>query len=96
MDQFLEIFSFFLVMFSEEVSWNLIVLSSTILSLLVWCLLVWSLMLWVMWRLHSRCWRTCIRWLFSLLQAFVDFFSRGLDAEYKSKGIIVQVSENVW
>lgn len=28
-----------------------------------------------------------------LLQAFVDFFSRGLQAEYKSKGIIIQVSE---
>lgn len=27
-----------------------------------------------------------------LSQAFVDFLSRGLDAEYKSKGIIVQVS----
>lgn len=26
------------------------------------------------------------------LQAFVDYFSRGLNAEYKSKGIIVQVS----
>lgn len=26
------------------------------------------------------------------LQAFVDYFSRGLHAEYKSKGIIVQVS----
>lgn len=25
-------------------------------------------------------------------QAFVDFFSRGLHAEYKSKGVIVQVS----
>lgn len=29
---------------------------------------------------------------FNLPQAFVDFFSRGLQAEYKSKGIIVQVS----
>lgn len=29
---------------------------------------------------------------FLLSQAFVDFLSRGLDAEYKSKGIIVQVS----
>lgn len=25
-------------------------------------------------------------------EAFVDYFSRGLHAEYKSKGIIVQVS----
>lgn len=25
------------------------------------------------------------------MQAFVDFFSRGLQAEYKSKGIIIQV-----
>ncbi len=33
-------------------------------------------------------------WLFSYLQAFVDFFSRGLEAEYKSKGIIIQVSDN--
>lgn len=24
----------------------------------------------------------------------MDFFSRGLDAEYKNKGIIIQVSEN--
>lgn len=28
---------------------------------------------------------------FSFKQAFVDFFSRGLQAEYKSKGIIIQV-----
>lgn len=26
-------------------------------------------------------------------QAFVDFFSRGLDAEYRNKGVIIQVRE---
>lgn len=28
-----------------------------------------------------------------MFQAFADFFSAGVHAEYKSKGIIVQVSE---
>lgn len=27
-------------------------------------------------------------------QAFVDFFSRGLQSEYKSKGIIIQVNQS--